>query len=101
MVIRLRVQDDRTTQQNVEIFERDRVLMSSMHRSERREIRQHAAVKSYAMQIGRKLQEIALRSCLGGTIHARAGITPAPLTVLCLPSPRSLLRATPSCHRPT
>ena len=56
VVVRFRIQDDGTTQQYVEIFEWDRVLMSSMYGSERREIWPHVAVKAYAMQIGRKFQ---------------------------------------------
>lgn len=50
------IQNDGTMQEHVEIFERDRVLMSAMHGFESREIRTHAAPKTDALQIGRKLQ---------------------------------------------
>ena len=58
VVVRLQIEDDGTTQQHVEIFKRNRVLMSSMYGFERREIRPHVTVKIYAMQIGRKFQGI-------------------------------------------
>src|SRR5277367_3757252 len=62
VVVRLKIHDDGTTQQHVEILEWDRVLMSSMYGAERREVRPHAAVKTYAMQIGGKFQGIPHRA---------------------------------------
>src|ERR1700728_1130954 len=56
VVARLQIQDDRTTQQYVEIFKRDRVLMSSMYGLKRCKIRPHTAVEPNALQIGRKFQ---------------------------------------------
>ena len=56
LVTRLRIKHQGAVQLHVQIFERDRVLMSSMDGSQRREIRPHAAVKMYPVQISRKFQ---------------------------------------------
>jgi hypothetical protein len=68
IVARFQIQGDRTAQKHVEIFQRDRVLMSSMYGSERREIRPYATVKSYAIKVRKGSKEnlaivFQLRSC--------------------------------------